>query len=118
MSNLRYSVSERSLIFEAPDSGSRTVDFDCPIAETVAVGALILVRLDPAPDDALNENVFAVDSSGEIVWRVPPVPHVYEDSPYTSLKVAGDEVYLSNWDGLNLTVELQSGKILAQEYGK
>jgi hypothetical protein len=99
------------------DSG-RTVSFPYPVAEAVEYPTVILVRLNVPTGSTFNENVFAVNDHGAIVWQVPKRQYVYADSPYTGMQRQGNDAILFNWDGLQLTVDASTGKVLREDHGK
>lgn len=110
----RHTIQGQTLIF---DTG-KSISFPFPVAEAVDYTSITVVRLAVPQGVAFNENVFGVDPQGAIVWQVPKKTYVYADSPYTGMRRQGDNAILFNWDGLQLTVDAASGKILAEEHGR
>lgn len=98
--------------------GGKSLAFPFPVAEVIDYPSVAVVRLDVPPGSRFNENVFAVDHGANIVWQVPKKDYVYDDSPYTALEREGDNVVLYNWDGLELTVEALSGKVVKEVHRK
>lgn len=92
--------------------------FPWPIAQVVTCGAMLIVRIEPAPGACFNENVFGVQPNGSVAWTISPLKHVYDDSPYTSLVAKDGGVMLYNWDGDELLVDAETGQIISQGYGK
>lgn len=112
--NDSFTVRGTDIIF-APDSKT---SFDYPVASVVEFDDFVVVLLDVPPDQSHNENVYGVSREGNVLWQVPPRKHVYANSPYTYAERKGDSVFLSNWDGLELTVDAATGVILSESYGK
>jgi len=107
-------VQGSTLVFA--NGKSRTFQF--PIADVMEYPDTAVVRLDVPPGSTLNENVFGVDDLGSIVWQVPNRKYVYADSPYTGMQRQGDHAVLFNWDGLELTVDAATGKVVREGYGR
>jgi hypothetical protein len=110
----RHTIQGNTLVFHTGHS----ISFPFPVAEAADYTSITLVRLAVPQGAAFNENVFGVDAQGTIVWQVPKKTYLYADSPYTGIQREGDTAILFNWDGLQLTVEAASGKVLAEEHGR
>lgn len=109
-----YSITENKLTLKS----GHTVAFDYPIQESLGFEQAIVLLLDVPLGKSLNENVFGVAYDGKIIWRIEEKQLVYEDSPYTGIARKGNKVVLYNWDGLELTVEPATGKIIEEEFSK
>jgi outer membrane protein assembly factor BamB len=97
----------------------RTIAFNYPIAQHLEKDGRVIIRFDIIPPTKNNENIICVDSSsGNQIWQIAKIATVYADSPYTSMAFKGDELWLSNWDGSNVHVDLLTGTILAIKQGK
>lgn len=94
------------------------VEFTWPIADVIQFDDVLVVRLEPSPGSCFNENVFGISKSGNVIWTIAPVKHVYEDSPYTGILKKGNFIKLFNWDGDELVVDPESGVIVEKGYGK
>jgi hypothetical protein len=110
----RFTVERQKIVF---DSG-KDITFAHTIAKTIDCDKAVVVMLDVPQGTIFNENVFGVSPDATILWQVPKEEYVYADSPYTDIKLAKDTVVHYNWDGLRLTVEPATGKILEKDYGK
>lgn len=109
---VEFVIKDEKLIL---DSG-KTVTFDYLIADIVAFDDAVVVRLNSPSDKHFNENVFGVSYDGKILWQIEKKEHVYDESPYTYIGQRDDNVILFNFDGLELTVEPATGKILKEEH--
>jgi len=83
-----------------------------PIAQVLAFGGVMVIRLDPAPGACFNENVFAVGPDGTQLWAIEPRSHAYADSPYVDITAQDPNVLLSNWDGDECLVAAWTGRLL------
>lgn len=110
-------VGSRLEIYHAT-AGKITTEFRGQIAQVVPVGPNLFVRTEAPPGLIDNRNVCAVNSEGEVVWRVRDRKHVYDDSPYTNMEVRGDRLVLSNWDGLTIVIDPATFREESAAYGR
>jgi hypothetical protein len=110
----RHTIQGDTIVF---DTG-KAISFPFPVVQAVDYPSLTVVRLDTPPGSAFNENVFGVNDQGAVLWQVPKRKHVYADSPYTGMQRQGDNAVLSNWDGLEVTVEAATGAVIREDYGR
>jgi outer membrane protein assembly factor BamB len=118
MTDIEYHANENLLTVVRVDGSEADVATKWPIAEVISVGQIIVVRTSPPPGSCDNENVFAVNANGELIWTVPPRRYVYSDSPFVGIVAFESNVKLFNWDGTELVVDSHSGRILKDSYGK
>lgn len=97
--------------------GNQVIAFDYPVAQAFFLADKYFVRLEiPGGTDVLNENMFAVSKSGEIVWQIPEQELFNDDSPYTDLRVKDDLLVVYNWDGQEFTIDPNSYDIVKREF--
>jgi len=99
-------------------SSGRKVRFRYAIRDTLEIEGVIIVRLDVPVNRKLNENVYALDSQGDLLWQVKPVRHVYQRSPYVGIEKAGEFARLFNWDGNVYDVNPKTGDVISSYWGK
>lgn len=109
-----FSIQGTDLVL---DSGHKA-SFKYPVAEAIDFQDAIVVRLEISVGQQLNENVYGVDYNGQILWQIQRQRHVYSNSPYTYIGRKGDAALLSNWDGLELTIEPATGNVMDESYGR
>jgi hypothetical protein len=111
--------TQEEILRELEDARSQAerveVPFRYPIAKILDYDGVIVVLLEIPTGAKFNENVYGIDLTGNVLWRVPEKRYVYEDSPYTDIVRDGDDVVLFNWDGLQLTVEPKTGSVLSED---
>lgn len=73
---MSYTVNREKLQL----ASGKEVEFEYPILESTEINSIIIVCLDVPPNRKLNENVYALDQAGTLIWQVKPVKHVYENS--------------------------------------
>lgn len=100
------------------EPGGYKVDFPWPVAQVILSHDVVIVRVEPSTGSIFNENVFGISSSGELLWQIKALKHVYEDSPYVYIKEIGLGVKLSNWDGDDVIIDPGSGAVLHIGYSK
>lgn len=110
-----YEIEGRDIVLAA--SGQR-IALPFPIKAAIPANGILVVLLDIPPRTIENENVFGMQADGTIAWQIERLPHVYEDSPYTSIATANGEVTAFNWDGDQVTLETATGKAKSISYKK
>lgn len=100
------------------EPGNYKVDFPYPVAETVIFSDVVIVRVEPPVGIIFNENIFGISLTGDLLWQIKTLKHVYGDSPYTSVKEVVSGIKLSNWDGDDVIVNPKTGSILQVGYSK
>jgi outer membrane protein assembly factor BamB len=110
----RFKVEDGKVVFDSGKVGS----FNYEVAEALGFETAVVARLEVPVGVVLNENVYGLDYEGRMLWQVPVRKHVYTDSPYTKITRSGDAVVLSNWDGLELTLDPETGRVLGESHGK
>ena len=109
-----HTVTGKKIIFH----DGKVVDFEFPIAKTVACGECLVVLLDVPIGMKFNENVSGIDCNGRVLWQIEKKKYVYEDSPYTEISQKEGNIVLYNWDGLEIVVDPKTGRIVEEKYGK
>lgn len=109
---MQYSIDGKKLRL----GGGVEVTFDWPIKEALEVGDLLVIRTESPPKHIDNCNVYGVSSDGNVAWRVQPIATVHEDSPFVSLSHQGENVALTNWDGMEVIVEARTGEEVSRRF--
>ena len=52
------------------------VEFKYPAYKAIEMNSIIVVLLDTQPIEVFNENIFCVNSSGEIIWQIQDRPNL------------------------------------------
>lgn len=93
-----------------------SLDFEHPILETVIADHVIVIVLDVPFKTAYNQNVFAISTSGDFLWRVSETELFYRGPygcVYISVIVNNDgELVLFNWCDTAVIVDPQTGNVL------
>jgi hypothetical protein len=111
----RFRVEGNRVVFDSGKAGS----FKYDVAEAVGFDRAVVARLEVPAGVILNENVYGLAYDGRVLWQVPARKHVYPDSPYTKIARGADgAVVLSNWDGLELTLDPETGRVLGESWGR
>ncbi len=105
---LKYAITKNSKIIK---------EFQSPIELAIEFDNEIVILLGRDYFKG-GRNVYCVDLEGNILWQVPEVKLVPQDSSYVKIMKNNKNVILTNWDGTRLTIEPQTGKILDQKSGK
>jgi outer membrane protein assembly factor BamB len=92
--------------------------FPYPIKNVLQLAHCSVVLLSIPDFIQYNENVFCFDNKGKFLWQIETISHVYEDSPYESIRINGATIRLENFDGTLLDVDPLTGKILTVNWTK
>ena len=109
---------EKNSLVIFDEAGKKMINFPSPIKQIEQFDKVIVVRIHPKADKFLNENIFGVSYDGKILWQIEKLKYVYKDSPFTGMGREGDFVKLCNWDGTDLIVNPETGKIIQKGYSK
>jgi|SRR3989344_2075816 len=112
-----YKMFGKKLLIVTGDSINK-VEFPSEVKQVLEFDDVLIVRLKVSKENTLGENVFGVSLDGRILWQIPTISHVYQNSPYTSIYREGDFVGAFNWDGTELTLNRLTGEIIKQGYSK
>ncbi len=64
---------------------------------------------------SIDQNIYRVSASGDVIWQVSAGEPVYDRSPFTGIVIEDDGVlHAYRWDGTEYIVDVQSGE--AQPY--
>ncbi|MGA7298122.1 MAG: hypothetical protein WBW92_11515, partial [Rhodanobacteraceae bacterium] len=100
--------------------GQAEVVLDAPVKQRLEVGSLTIVRVYPSdamlnsyPQVKLNRNVYAFDSSGQLVWQIQEAPHggAGEDKAYMNIRVEHGFLVAGNWIGIDYQVAMADGRV-------
>lgn len=114
---MSYSISKKTLKL----ASGKKVEFEYPIYKAVEIGDVIVVCLGIPVDRQFNENVFAVDRDGRVLWQVNPVTPIKPISKgggYVGIGNAAGLVRLFNWDGMVYDVDPNTGVVVSSYFGK
>ena len=105
-----FQIEDKAIVFNT----NTRYTFDDYIAEAIPFDDAVVVRLENQGWKRVNENVYAVDYQGRLLWRIPERPLAYGDSPYVSIYRHNAYVDVYNWDGTILTFEPKTGELMAE----
>lgn len=91
------------------------VEFKYPAYKAIEMNSIIVVLLDTQPIEVFNENIFGVNSSGEIVWQIQERPNLnikQYKQPFTNIWVTDTGTLMCvDSVGLNFSVDPLDGAI-------
>ena len=91
-----------------------------PIKQRIEINDLIIVRIYPGdqelniyPQELLNRNIYAFNSSSELLWQIQEAPHggIGEDKAYMNMWLEDEKVIVGNWIGTDYVLDLDSGRV-------
>jgi outer membrane protein assembly factor BamB len=96
----------------------KSVRFDAPLLTVVELGGVIVVVLAQPEGRDMPENVYAVDDSGRVIWRISTRDFPEGPDYYVGASAAGSAVRLIHFSGFVLDVDPSTGRVLAQRFVK
>ena len=85
------------------------IRFDFPIGDVVETGGAIVICLRVPKEEKCGENVYAIDHSGNLLWRIAPQTFESRHDSFVSLSLQGSVVNLHTGDGRICRVNLRDG---------
>src|SRR5271154_3789691 len=86
--------------------------FDDSVLEVIPFDDAVIVRIAAESGRRSNENVYAVDYRGNVIWQIPWRSHLCEFSPYVAIYRNNNHVDAYNWDGHDLTLDSRTGLLI------
>src|SRR5579872_1159826 len=86
------------------------------ISQVVEFEDALVLRLETDSLHRTNQNVFAFDYQGNLLWQIPVRHHFNPHSPYVGIYRAGEMVDAFNWDGHTMTLHPRQGMIVSEGY--
>jgi hypothetical protein len=93
-------------------SGGSRRDFGRRVKKVLDLGTRLVVLLDSDDGPPVSENVVALDSSAQVIWRVQEFDFPNGRTPYTQISQAEDgTVKAYNFSGIMVVLDPQTGRI-------
>lgn len=89
--------------------------------ERARVSDIEVVVLEVPPNVTMTENVVGLDEEGGVVWRVERIRSTGSNSRdhYVGItRSTGSTVTLANWNGMLVDVDVRTGKVVGETFGK
>jgi hypothetical protein len=111
-----YTTKSNNITF----TNGYSIDFEFPIKETLLVGNVIVVE---SPYDVrYPQNVFAISSSGDFLWRISDTELFYDgpDPCFFNDAILNEknELVLFNWCDTAVVVDIESGSVIRKYHTK
>lgn len=98
------------------------ISFDCPIKAVLNSYRILVILLDVPPKQSMTENVFGVSEDGKIIWQIERIPEISTNPAnyYTGVNESGTLGVIAcyNWCGMNVFVDIETGKIFETQFAK
>lgn len=107
-----YQIQDYTVVFA---NGHRHKFYDL-ISQTVEFTDALILRVGADSLHRTNQNVFAFDYQGNLLWQIPVRHHFNEHSPYVDVYRAGEMIDAYNWDGQILTLHPRSGIVVSEGF--
>jgi hypothetical protein len=84
------------------------------INQAVEFEDVVILRLDTDSLQRTNQNVYAFDYRGSLLWQIPVRRHMTEHSPCVGLYRHGEMIEAYNWDGHTMTLHPRLGSVMTE----
>jgi hypothetical protein len=115
---VRHQVRGNDVVF----ANGRLATLPFPISATAEVDGVVVAVLGLPPGTSMTENVFGLSAEGAILWQVERIPETSSDAianQYVSIIGSGEGMArVSNWNGVVVDVDVQTGKVKRWYWGK
>jgi len=114
--DIKYEGNKLSLPFNK-------ISFKQNIDKILEVKGRVVVLLDIPNDDDTIDNIFALDMTGQKLWRVQSLsefnPNISQFSPYVGMNLLENgNISATNYFGMNYEISISDGKILNSSLAK
>lgn len=107
-------IEDNKIIFS-----TKVVVLPYTIGKHLTINNLLLAVLDIPIGQTFNENVYCINSDGNIIWQIKKQDYLYRDSPYVGLRQdAIGNIWLINWDGAQYRIDIFTGNVLEEVFYK
>ena len=93
-----------------------SLDFEYPIKETLSLDEIIIILVESPFNILYRQNVFAIKSSGDFLWRIDDLELFYTGSDpcfYVGVELnEKNELVLFNWCDTAVIVNPETGKFI------
>jgi hypothetical protein len=96
----------------------RTLPFDYGVKKILLINNVRVALIEIQSKSIYNENIFAFDEHGKILWQIDKKDHVDRNSPYTNIYTRDNELWGYNWDGSAYKIDIKTGEIKGEKYLK
>ena len=93
------------------------VKFDFPIGDLVETEDAIVMCLALPEGRTCSENIYAINHSGNLRWRVVPQPFQSRHAPYVSVRLQGSVISLHTRDGKTYRINARDGSPVTTDLG-
>lgn len=95
------------------------VELPHPVKEIATRRGSIIVRLDTVGKSDYSRNVWAFEKDGSLRWKIEEGDEYNGDiPPYVGMEFREGELWVSNWNGYDYEVDLETGELVDQELTK
>lgn len=89
------------------------------IETVLQIKGLVIVLLETTGRSPAQDNVWAFDMDGNLVWKAEPVVEPSNDAnTYVQIRQEGSDLWASDWKGMEYKLDLQSSKQIEERFRK
>lgn len=111
-----YRLDQKKIIFET----GKFIQFDFSVQETLVFNGKIIVLLKILGNTKFNQNVYAIDFNGEILWQIERSENldIIGYCPFISIEIQNLKLVSFNWCGFKFTIDPDTGKAIESIFTK
>jgi len=96
----------------------KIIDFNFKIKNYLTLSEKIFILLEIPETCYFNENIFCAKNTGELLWQVEKIEHIYEDSPYDGIQIKNGNLIGRNYDSFDYLIDENTGRIVSKIFTK
>lgn len=90
-----------------------------PVKKYLILNNIIIIMLGHPSNKVYNENIYALNEDGIVLWQIEPRDYLQTESRYVNIVNIGDGFIQANgWDSVIVKVNILNGKIISEEWVK
>jgi len=109
---MNYVVKSNNILFE----NGYSLDFEYPIKKTLLVSDIIIIVIESPYNIIYRQNVFAVKTSGDFLWRISDIDLFYTGPDpcfFVGVEInKKNELVLFNWCDTAVIVNPETGNVI------
>ncbi len=97
---------------------ARSIGLSHEIRQIEVIENKIIVLLSIPQNDTTIDNIYAVSTLADILWRVVSVSVKYSKLPYEQIVIHGGEICATDFNGRRVFISVNTGEIIKRDIVK
>jgi len=115
---MNFTIDYKKIVF----ANGYSLEFEYPLKKTLIVNDVIIIMVESPFNVTYNQNIFAITTSGDFLWRIKEVELYYtgvKDCQYVGIeKNDENELVLFNWCDTAVIVNPNTGEVIRKYHTK